>query len=291
MPHSTRHRGSRYRAPQPPAHEELPLLHASADVAGWLDHYWHKLRLPPDQAHYLAVTQERNEFYQWTGRRLNPLALGCYCYLPLPCDDEAEADMEYSDAAASNRIAPVSTDRRQMRLPGFVVDEPETLAPIGDVVESRDLATDFRHLIFIEPGMTELGIEITVAHELIHLSDRVQGRPRRHQCHGNDAISVDEALLTGRDPEFLRIQLRDETERREAQLREARPYRYVYKCPNCTREYPRVRKYARAISCGHCDDHFNPAFELQMRVLGKGEHFEPLTSPEGMDDEAVDDEE
>lgn len=282
MPHTSHRRSNRNPAPEPPARTELPLLHASDDVGRWLDHYWHKLRLPPEQAQYLAVTQERNEFYHWTGRRLNPLALGCYCYLPLPMDgeEEAEGTMDYSDAAASNRLAPASVDRRQLRLPGFTVAEEETLAMVNESVEARDLAPDFRHLIFIEPGMTDLGIEITVAHELIHLSDRVQGRPRRHHCHGNDAISVDEALVTGRDPEFLRIQLRDETERREAALREKHPYRYVYKCPHCKNEYPRVRKYTRAISCGRCDDHFNPAFELQMRVLGKGERFEPCDPQE-----------
>ena len=282
MPHTSRHHHSRNRPPRPPTRDDLPLIHAGKDVTDWLDHYWHKLRLPVEQADYLAVTQERNDFYLWTGRRLNPLALGCYCYLPLPGEGEAEVagTLDYSDAATSNRLAPaLATDRRQLRLPGFVVPEDETLAALDDAIEARDLALDYRHLIFIEPGMTPLGIEVTVAHELIHLSDRVQGRPRRHHCHGHDAISADEAAVTGRDPEFLRIQLRDETERREAVLRQMRPYRYVYKCPNCKSEYPRVRKYARAISCGHCDDRFNPAFELQMRVLGKGERYEPVSPP------------
>jgi len=82
--------------------------------------------------------------------------------------------------------------------------------------------------------------EVTVAHELIHLRDRVQGQPRRHRCHGNDAIALDEALITGRDPEALRVQLREETERREAALRAARPYRYLYSCPHCDKKYFRV---------------------------------------------------
>jgi hypothetical protein len=259
---------------------------AARVAADWLDHYWSKLRLPAEQADYLAVTIDRDEFALWTGRRLNPLALGCYCYLPLPPGGRgavAPGELDYSDAARSTRIAPsITVDRRQLSLPGFPVLEDEMLLPLddaGDPIEVRDLADEYRHLIFIEPDMTDVGIEVTVAHELIHLSDRVQGRPRRHRCHGHDAISVDEAAVTGRDPEYLRIQLRDETERREAVLREKRPYRYVYTCPSCKNEYPRVRRYPRAISCGHCDDRFNPAFELHMRVLAKGERYAPPASP------------
>jgi hypothetical protein len=279
--HASKHakNRSRYRPPQPPARDDLPLINGSDEIGAWLDHYWHKLRVPSDQANHLAVTIDRDEFARWTGRRLNPLALGCYCYLPLPGGGYGAVvagELDYSDAARSTRIAPtLATERRQLRLPGFPVLEDETLPALDDPIEAHDLAEDFRHLIFIEPGMTDVGIEVTVAHELIHLSDRVQGRPRRHHCHGHDAISVDEAAITGRDPEYLRFQLRDETERREAVLREKRPYRYVYHCPNCKNEYPRVRRYPRAISCGHCDDRFNPAFELQMRVLPKGERYEP----------------
>src|SRR5262249_25488409 len=108
-----------------------------------------------------------------------------------------------------------------------------------------------------------------------------QGKPRKHRCHGHDSISVDEAAITGRDPEMLRQQLRDETERREAVLRNARPIRYIYTCPNCTKEYPRVQKYARTISCGVCDDKFNPAFELSLRMLAKGEVYVPKNAESG----------
>jgi len=124
---------------------------------------------------------------------------------------------------------------------------------------------EYWHLIFIEPDLLPQGIEVTVAHELIHLSDRVSGNPRKHHCHGYDSISLDEAALTGRNPESLRVQLRDETARREAALRQVRPYRYLYVCPNCQREYPRVRKYTRSVSCGRCDRQYNPAFLLELR--------------------------
>ena len=98
------------------------------------------------------------------------------------------------------------------------------------------------------------------------MRDRVQGQPRRHRCHGNDAIALDEALITGRDPEALRVQLREEAERREAALRAARPYRYLYSCPHCGKKYFRVRKYTRPTSCGKCDSRFNPNFELRLEA-------------------------
>jgi predicted SprT family Zn-dependent metalloprotease len=271
-------KNSNTRPPQPPARGDLPLVHASGDVSHWLAHYWQKLRLPDDQRHFLAVTQDRGEFAAWAGRRLNSFALGCYCYLPLPGEADEDRILDYEAAASATLTAPtIAPDRAQLRLP-FIEDldaADETLSELAGVVEARDLSCDYRHLIFVEPGMSDLGIEVTVAHELIHLSDRVQGRPRKHHCHGYDSISVDEAAITGRDPELLRAQLREETERREDALRRARPYRYVYSCPECDKEYPRVRRYSRAISCGHCDGRFNPAFELIERQLAAGETYQP----------------
>jgi transcription elongation factor Elf1 len=282
------------RPPHPPAAVALPLLNASDDVLHWLDHYWHKLRLPLEQAHYLALTQDRREFAEWTGRRLQPLALGCYCYLPLSheADGENGPVLDYEASTATRAASPAVLSGRQLSLPGFTVETDETLPPLEEPVEIHDLAFDYRHLIFIEPGMSPLGIEVTVAHELIHLSDRIQGKPRKHRCHGHDSISVDEAAITGRDPEMLRQQLRDETERREAVLREKHPIRYVYTCPVCGKEYPRVKKYARPISCGICDDHYNPAFTLTMRELAKGEIYVPKSTAtsEGAEKGAEEDE-
>src|SRR5215469_6081218 len=72
----------RDRPPAPPMRDVLPLVNASDEVARWLEHYWSKLRLPEHATHHLAVTTDRQEFARWTGRRLNPMALGCYCFLP-----------------------------------------------------------------------------------------------------------------------------------------------------------------------------------------------------------------
>ena len=259
------------RSPAPPALDLLPLVHASAAVARWLEHYWLKLKLPHDAVTRLAVTDDRQEFACWTGRRLNPMALGCYCYLPTPGG--------VADVGCAAQAGPVSVESATLRavhlqvaLPGFAEDDAPRNAADMEAPSSTptSLTPDHRHLIFIERDLLPSSIEVTVAHELIHLSDRVQGRPRKHRCHGYDAISVDEAALTQLDPEFLRAQLREETARRELALRRIRPYRYVYFCPACKREYPRVRRYARPVSCGRCDRHFNQAFVLELREIPPG---------------------
>lgn len=255
-----------FRAPVPPALNILPLINASADVALWLEHYWEKLKLPAAEALRLAVTDDRQDFHRWTGRRLNPLALGCYCYLPT---------VETSGGSSNSTLTAPSgpSSRRQLVLPGFgemASSGVEGLGEALDIPASGSISQrdpGYRHLIFVEPELLPLGIEVTVAHELIHLSDRVQGTPRKHRCHGYDAISVDEAAITGHDPEMLRALLREESARREATLRQARPYRYIYICPHCRKEYPRVRRYSRPVSCGHCDRSYNAAFLLELREI------------------------
>ena len=260
--------------PYPPARGALPLIHASAQVEQWLGVYWRKLKLPPEQLGYLAITTSRQEFAEWTGRRLQSMALGCYCYLPLGGNagaiSEQNAAPDVMEVASQERTASPEPSR-QLALPGF---EMATQPYSGDGYASAP-ATDFRHLIFIEPGMLDHGIEVTVAHELIHLADRVRGRPRKHHCHGSDSISIDEAAITGRDAETLRRELAEETRRREEALRRARPYKYYYYCPRCQRNYPRVRRYARPVSCGHCFRQYNPDFLLRLRLSPDGPDVDP----------------
>jgi DNA-directed RNA polymerase subunit RPC12/RpoP len=100
---------------------------------------------------------------------------------------------------------------------------------------------------------------------LIHLADRVRGEPRRHRHHGYDDIAADEAAITGYPLEELRLLLREESSRREKAARQARPIRYIYVCLHCGKEYPRVRLYARVVSCGTCDRAFNPLYKLVLK--------------------------
>jgi hypothetical protein len=219
--------------PAPPPRQADPIIHGSPIIQRWLAHYWQKLQLPEQEQEVLAITQDRQEYMRWTGKRLNMLALGCYCYLPAPIAIRAKA-------------------HKHTHLPGF-----------ADAAHTRALG--HRHLIFIEPDMQPQSLEVTVAHELIHLADRVRGTPRRHRHHGYDSIAADEAAVTGYQLEELRNLLHEESARRELQRRERRPIRYLYQCPNCGKEYPRARRYSQAVSCSKCDSRYNAQFRLLLR--------------------------
>jgi predicted SprT family Zn-dependent metalloprotease len=217
--------------PAPPARQAGAIIHGSEAVAHWLDYYWRKLQLPDKEQTCLAITQDRREFAHWTAKRLNTMALGCYCYLPAS-------------------IPPRRT----------LFTHTQTLPELKLALPGH------RHLIFIEPEMQPRSIEVTVAHELIHLADRVHGTPRRHRHHGYDSIAADEAAVTGYSLEELRLLLSEESQRRETQRRARRPIRYVYECPGCGKEYPRTRRYSQAVSCSSCDNMYNPSFRLRLKT-------------------------
>ncbi len=252
--------GPRSRAvPEPPPFHNLPVLHADDEVQRWLDYYWQKLGLPPEERSRVAITQDRREFARWAGRRLNTLALGCYCYLPAPPLTRRQRRHLRLSQAIGAQTQEAAAVLMQLPLPSFAA--PPALPPR----QPHDAPLLHRHLIFVEPDLLPQSVEVTVAHELIHLADRVRGHPRRHHCHGYDSISVDEAAVTGYPPEDLRALLREETVRREKAARALRPIRYIYVCPRCGKEYQRVRRYPRPVSCGTCDHAYNPAYALVLK--------------------------
>src|SRR5260370_13681368 len=113
--------------------------------------------------------------------------------------------------------------------------------------------------------MQPKSIEVTVAHELIHLADRVNGTPRRHRHHGYDTIAAHEPAVTGYPLDELRHLLHEESARRERLRRERRPIRYIYECPGCGKEYSRPRRYSQAASCRKCHTSYNPQCHLLLR--------------------------
>lgn len=226
---------ARRPTPSPPAlppGQVGPIIHGDSLLRHWLTHYWRELQLPERELSMLAITQDRQEYTRWTGKRLNIMALGCYCYLPPPVVARARASkMMHKSSNAAGTYAP-----------------------------------GHRHLIFIEPDMQPKSIEVTMAHELIHLADRVKGTPRRHRHHGYDSIAADEAAITGYALDDLRQLLHEESARREQLRRQRRPIRYLYECPNCGKEYPRTRRYSQAVSCSTCDSRYNPQYRLHLRA-------------------------
>lgn len=228
----------RATSPSPPPRRAGPIISGSPLIQHWLTHYWQKLQLPAQELSRLAITQDRQEYMRWTGKRLNFMVLGCYCYLPAP-----PAPRTRSRKHASSQAHPSSNDGAASQLH----------------------APSHRHLIFVEPDMQAKSLEVTVAHELIHLADRVNGTPRRHRHHGFDSIAADEAAVTGYALDELRHLLHEESARRERLRRERRPIRYLYECPNCGKEYPRARRYSQSVSCSSCDKSYNPMFRLLLR--------------------------
>src|SRR5437588_9904436 len=236
------------RRAAPPPRQADPVIHGSPIISRWLTHYWQKLELPAQELPLLAITQDRQEFMRWTGKRLNILALGCYCYIPAPSTGRARAHLRKRGPAQS--------------LPGF--GDPTRAAQANQTARTAH-STGHRHLIFIEPDMKPQSIEVTMAHELIPLADRVRGTPRRHRHHGYDSIAADEAAVTGYSLEELRHLLHEESTRREQLRRTRRPIRYLYECPNCGKQYPRARRYSQAVSCSSCDKRYNPLYRLSLR--------------------------
>src|SRR5258708_9296927 len=70
--------------PAPPPRQAGPIINGSPLIRHWLTHYWQKLQLPAGELNRLAITQDRQEYTRWTGKRLNIMVLGCYSYLPAP---------------------------------------------------------------------------------------------------------------------------------------------------------------------------------------------------------------
>ena len=237
------------KRPDPPSYGDGLVLHGDdATIRRWLTHYWEKLNLPASELPLLAITQDRREYMAWTGKRLDPLALGCYCYL------------SFGSAHSPRASSALHTSSTKLKSTVGSPGDKDTITR-NDMsqVQSR---REHRHLIFIEPEMQPRSTEVTIAHELIHLADRVLGTPRRHQHHGYDSIADDEVAITGYAPEELRLLLREESARREQIRRMHRPLRYLYRCPNCGKHYPRARRYSHAVSCSSCDKHFNPHYQL-----------------------------
>ena len=124
------------RVPAPPPRQPDPIIHAGHSIKDWLNHYWQKLNLPANELNRLAITQDRQEYMRWTGKRLQSMVLGCYCYLPAP------------------RL-PAHTSTRGRK--------PALTMPLPTFEEALQLhLPSHRHLIFIEPDMQPQSIEVTV---------------------------------------------------------------------------------------------------------------------------------
>jgi len=126
---------------------------------------------------------------------------------------------------------------------------------------SAGRADDRQKLISLNPRLLEHPAEIdrTLRHELAHLLAQFRAGRRRIQPHGIEWQQACRDLgIAG--------------ERRCHTLPfPAKRYaaRFIYRCPNCRQEFPRVRRVCRAVAClaccrAHNGGEFNGRFRLRL---------------------------
>ena len=120
---------------------------------------------------------------------------------------------------------------------------------------------DFRSgLVSLNPRLVDHGdaeIDRTLRHELAHLLAQFRARRRRIAPHGaewrgacRDLGIADEARCHTLPFPVSR-----------------RTHRFIYICPNCRRDFPRVRKLRRAVAClPCCRAHNGGAFDKRFRL-------------------------
>ena len=117
----------------------------------------------------------------------------------------------------------------------------------------------YRKLILLNPRLSEHPGEIdrTLRHELAHILAQFRTGRRRVPPHG------DEWRAACRD-----LGIADERRCHNLPFA-ARVYavRFVYRCPNCKQEFPRVRRVRRAVAClACCRAHNGGDFDRRFRL-------------------------
>jgi predicted SprT family Zn-dependent metalloprotease len=115
-------------------------------------------------------------------------------------------------------------------------------------------------LISLNPRLSEFPIEIdrTLRHELAHILAQFRVGRRKISPHG---VEWQQACID--------LGIADEKRCHNLPF-PARTFaaRFVYRCPNCHQEFPRVRRMRRAVACLACcrkhnSGHFDPRFRLK----------------------------
>jgi len=115
-------------------------------------------------------------------------------------------------------------------------------------------------LISLNPRLSEFPIEIdrTLRHELAHILAQFRVGRRKISPHG---VEWQQACID--------LGIADEKRCHNLPF-PARTFaaRFVYRCPNCRQEFPRVRRMRRAVACLACcrkhnGGHFDPRFRLK----------------------------
>src|SRR5437660_1940053 len=119
---------------------------------------------------------------------------------------------------------------------------------------------DYRQkLISLNPRLVEHPTEIdrTLRHELAHILAQFRAARRRISPHGREwrQACIDLGIAGEKRCHNLPF---------PAQIYAAR---FVYRCPNCRQEFPRVRRMRRAVAClACCRKHNGGEFDLRFRL-------------------------
>ena len=116
-----------------------------------------------------------------------------------------------------------------------------------------------QRLISLNPRLVEHPTEIdrTLRHELAHILAQFRAGRRRIPPHGGEwrQACVDLGIADEKRCHNLPF---------PAQIYAAR---FVYRCPNCRQEFPRVRRMRRAVAClACCRKHNGGEFDLRFRL-------------------------
>ena len=122
---------------------------------------------------------------------------------------------------------------------------------------------DYRErLISLNPLLRDHGIEEidrTLRHELAHLLAQFRVGRRRIAPHGPEWREACRALDIAAEARCHNLPF----------ATKAYPAHFVYRCPNCRQEFPRVRRIRRVIACLACcrkhnGGNFDPRFRLRL---------------------------
>ena len=114
-------------------------------------------------------------------------------------------------------------------------------------------------LISLNPLLVEYPDEIdrTLRHELAHILAQFRAHRGRILPHGNEWRQACAGLGIAKEKRCHNLPF------------PARTYaaRFVYRCPNCRREFPRVRRVRRTVAClACCREHNGGYFDLRFRL-------------------------
>jgi SprT protein len=119
---------------------------------------------------------------------------------------------------------------------------------------------DYRQkLISLNPRLSEYPTEIdrTLRHELAHILAQFRAGRRRISPHGAEwqQACVDLEIIDEKRCHNLPF------------LARTQAVRFIYRCPNCRQEFPRVRRVRRAVAClACCRKHNGGAFDQRFRL-------------------------